>query len=211
MEPNPKGYWLIDRAISYPWSYVHDKSYRDKESFHIRTIIDVVSRGGVYLLSLTPKGDGSISEGEIAIMNGIGEWMDVNGEAIFETRKWRTFGHGTAEILKEKKAKKLWYWDYRAIQDEEVRFTRKKDNSAVYAISTGWPESGTLLLPEIKSEADFASKGIAKIELLGSDEAISWTITSDGLSITLPREKPCDIAYSFKITPKGKLVDFNRD
>ena len=111
----------------------------------------------------------------------------------------------------EKKAKKLWYWDYRAIQDEEVRFTRKKDNSAVYAISTGWPESGKLLLPEIKSETDFASKGIANIKLLGSNEAISWTITSDGLSIALPEEKPCDIAYSFKITPKGKLVDFDRD
>lgn len=211
MEPNPKGYWLIDRAISYPWSYVNNKSYRDKESFHIRTIIDLVSRGGVYLLSLTPKGDGSISEGEIAIMNGIGDWMDVNGEAIFETRKWCTYGHGTAQILKEKKAKKLWYWDYRAIQNEEVRFTRKKDNSAVYAISTGWPESGRIILPEIKAEKDFATKGIASISLLGADEPINWKITEVGLEISLPSKKPCDIAYSFKITPRGKLVNYDRE
>ena len=126
MEPNPLGYWMIDRAISYPWSWVKNKKYRDQESFHIRTIVDVVSRGGVYLLSLTPKGDGSISDTEVKIMKSIGEWMKTNGEAIFETRKWRTFGHGEAKIVKEKKAKKLVYWDYRAIQDKEVRFTREK-------------------------------------------------------------------------------------
>lgn len=211
MEPNPKGYWLIDRAISYPWSWVNDKKYRDHEDFHIRTIVDVVSRGGVYLLSLTPKGDGSISDTEIKIMKGIGDWMNVNSEAIFETRKWRTHGHGEAQIVQVKYDKKLVYWDFRRIKDKEVRYTRKKDNSAVYAIATGWNEGGALVLPELAKDKKFATKGIKSIELLGSDEEIKWERTAEGLNIVYPSTKPGDHAYTFKIVPNGKLVDFDRE
>ena len=46
--------------------------------------------------------DGSISETEQKIMKGIGTWMDTNGEAIFETRKWRTHGSGAAKIVQVK-------------------------------------------------------------------------------------------------------------
>ncbi|MBK3519516.1 alpha-L-fucosidase [Carboxylicivirga marina] len=211
MEPDPKGYWMIDRAISYPWSYVKDKKYRDHEDFHIRTIIDVTSRGGVYLLSLTPKGDGSISETEQKIMKGIGTWMDLNGEAIFATRKWRTHGEGEAKIVQIKPEKELVWWDFRRIQDKEIRYTRKKDNSAVYAIVTGWNEGGTITLKDLAKGEKFATKGIKEITMFGVDEAIKWERTDAGLVLHYPESKPCDHAYAFKIIPNGKLVDFDRE
>ena len=211
MEPNPKGYWLVDRAISYPWSWVHDKSYRDKEDFHIRTIVDVVSRGGVYLLSLTPKGDGSISDQEQKIMKGIGTWMDTNGEAIFKTRKWRTHGSGEANIVQVKFDKELVWWDFRRIQDKEIRYTRKKDNSAVYAIVTGWKEGGTVNLKALNSTDKFAKKGIKDIVMLGIEEKIEWKRTSEGLIVDYPSKKPGDHAYTFKIIPNGDLIDFDRE
>ena len=211
MEPNPKGYWLVDRAISYPWSWVKNKSYRDKEDFHIRTIIDVVSRGGVYLLSLTPKGDGSISDQEQKIMKGIGTWMDTNGEAIFETRKWRTHGSGQANIVQVKFDKELVWWDFRRIQDKEVRYTRKKDNSAVYAIVTGWKENGSILLKELNSKEKFAKKGIKDIVMLGVDEKLKRKRTNEGITIDYPSTKPGEHAYTFKIIPNGELIDFDRE
>ena len=62
--PTDVGPWfLIDRAIAYPWSYVNDKKYRDGADYHVRSLVDLVSRGGIFLLSLTPKGDGSIPAG----------------------------------------------------------------------------------------------------------------------------------------------------
>ena len=41
------------------------------------------------LMSLTPRGDGSIDPQEIEIMKGIGTWLNTNGEAIYGTRKWK--------------------------------------------------------------------------------------------------------------------------
>ena len=49
----------------------------------------MVSRGGIMLMSLTPRGDGSIDPQEIEIMKGIGTWLNTNGEAIYGTRKWK--------------------------------------------------------------------------------------------------------------------------
>ena len=211
MEPNPKGYWMVDRAISYPWSWVNDKTYKDHEDFHIRTIVDVVSRGGVYLLSLTPRGDGSISEQEQEIMKGIGTWMDTNGEAIFSTRKWRIHGTGEAKIIKVKYDKKLVWWDFRTIKEKEIRYTRKKDNSAVYAIVTGWKENGSVTFNALAKGHKFAERGIKSISMLGVEEPIKWKRTSEGLVVQYPKTKPGKHAYTFKIIPNGKLIDFDRE
>ena len=48
----------------------------------IKSMVKVVSRGGNYLLNIGPKGDGSVVPFEKEVLNGIGEWMRVNGEAI---------------------------------------------------------------------------------------------------------------------------------
>ncbi len=51
----------------------------------IASMIKVVSRGGNFLLNIGPKGDGSVVPFEQEVLRGIGEWMDVNGEAIYGT------------------------------------------------------------------------------------------------------------------------------
>ncbi len=196
-------WFLIDRAIAYPWSYVENKKYKDGPDYHTRSLIDLVSRGGVFLLSLTPKGDGSIPEEEVAIMKGIGRWMKVNSEAIHSTRPWAVFGEGPADlkyIKKSKTGKPLPNWNYRVdFTSEDIRFTRSKDGNTLYAIALDWPEDGKILIKNLKAGSEHYTKEIKSISMIGSDETITWDRTAEGLEVTFPKEKPCEWAFALKI------------
>ena len=51
-----------------------------------RNLVSVVSRGGVYLLNIGPRGDGSIVAFEVDVLNGIGQWVKRHRTAVFDTR-----------------------------------------------------------------------------------------------------------------------------
>ena len=199
--PTDVGPWfLIDRAIAYPWSYVNDKKYKDGADYHLRSIVDVVSRGGIFLLSLTPKGDGSIPQGEQDIMRGIGRWMKVNGEAIYGTRPWTTHAEGptvTRSMKRNNKGEEKEQWDWRqTFAAQDIRFTTKGD--ALYAIALDWPKDGKLTVRSLtKGELTVAS-----VSLLGHEGSLAWSQTDEGLEVTMPSKPPCDYAYALKINAK---------
>ena len=209
MEPDPEGYWLADRAIGYPWSWVNNKTYSasKQEDYHTKSLVDIVSRGGILFLSLTPKGDGSIPDQEVKIMKGMGDWLKVNGEAIYGTRKYKIFGEGPAELIQWLERRQGYKWDWSDLSAKDVRYTMSKDQKTLYATVLGWPEDGKYVMKTFAKGGEISTKGgIKKIEMLGSSEKIKWEQTKDGLTIWFPQEKPCDIAYSFKISVKGELV-----
>lgn len=206
MEEKPEGYWLSDRAISYPWSYVNNKNYKDKAPYHIRSLIDMVSRGGIMLMSLTPRGDGSIDPQEIEIMKGIGTWLNTNGEAIYGTRKWKISSEGTAEMLKYVERKKTYRWTFRELGAADVRFTRSKDNTKLFAIVLGNPESGTYTIKCLNKDEKIATGGISKISLVSTNEVVHWKQTKEGLTIEFPLQGINDIANAFRIEIEGRLV-----
>jgi alpha-L-fucosidase len=77
--------WEVCMTMNTTWGYsVHDKAWKSHSTL-IRNLVDIVSKGGNYLLNIGPKGDGSIPEESIRSMQAIGRWMQVNGEAIYET------------------------------------------------------------------------------------------------------------------------------
>ncbi|MDP6060574.1 MAG: alpha-L-fucosidase C-terminal domain-containing protein, partial [Pirellulaceae bacterium] len=165
-----------------------------------RSIVDVVSRGGIFLLSLTPKGDGSIPPEEQEIMRGIGRWMRINGEAIYGTRPWKIHAEGptvTRGLKRNAKGEEKEQWDWRKdFTAEDIRFTTKGDT--LYAIALAWPEDGELT---VRSIAD-GKIDIEAVSLLGHEGNLEWRQSVEGLKVTLPAKQPCQYAFSLKIISK---------
>ncbi|MDI6447763.1 alpha-L-fucosidase [Anaerobaca lacustris] len=77
--------WEVCMTMNTTWGYSeHDDAWKSNETL-IRNLVDIVSKGGNYLLNIGPKGDGSIPQQSIDSMRAIGNWMAVNGEAIYAT------------------------------------------------------------------------------------------------------------------------------
>ena len=206
MEVEPEGYWLSDRAISYPWGYVNDKFYKDKAPYQIRSLVDMVSRGGIMLMSLTPRGDGSIDPQAVEIMKGMGAWLKLNGEAIYATRKWKIPAEGPSKMLKYNKRKKVLRWSFREIGVKDIRFTRNKANTKLYAIVLGNPESHDYQIKCLAKGEKIATGKISKISLVATDEEVKWGQTADGLTIKFPENGVSEIANAFRIEVEGRLL-----
>jgi len=110
--------WEVCMTMNTTWGYSeHDNAWKPTQTL-IRNLVDIVSKGGNYLLNIGPKGDGSIPQESIESMQAIGKWMAVNGEAI----------HGTTASPFEKPA-----WG---------RYTAKPGR--LYAHVFEWPQDGVL-------------------------------------------------------------------
>jgi alpha-L-fucosidase len=161
-------------------------------------LVDIVSKNGSLLLDITPTADGIIPEPVEQRLRAIGDWLGVNGEAIYGTRPWKIYGEGPTQIKPGSFGEKATP-DFTA---EDIRFTSR--GKTLYAIALDWPKNAADLV--IKSlntrDALLAKDAIAEIALLGSDQKISWEHTADALKIKLPPEKVGDFAYAFKIVLK---------
>ena len=148
-------------------------------------------------MNIGPRPDGSIPEEAQDILRSIGGWLKTNGEAIYGTRCWKKYGEGDAVTTKGS------FSDNQATEytSRDIRFTTK-DND-LYAIVLNW-DADSFLVTSLTEEVIGDAK-ITGITLLGSDEAIRWEETDKGLRIFFPTQKPCDYAYSFKISFDGEV------
>ena len=197
IEPQP---WQTDTCIG-DWHYnralFEQHGYKTARTV-IHMLADIVSKNGNLLLNIPVRGDGTIDDDEIAVVEGIAAWMDVNRECIFGTRPWKVCGEGpalenaapiTAQGFNEGKGKPF--------TAEDVRFTTK--GGALYAIVLGWPAK-ELAIKSLGTAAGLLEKPVTGVRLLGSEEKIQWSQTAAALTIAPARKQPCDDAVVFKIT-----------
>jgi alpha-L-fucosidase len=200
MAPDNGGYFLFDRAIAHPWGYVKNKKYRWGTNYHIDGLVDVVSRGGVLLLSLAPMANGAIPPEEIEIMRGIGAWLEVNGEAIYNTRRWHIPGedHNDAVSWGYKPDKKLLYWPYDGVGAAQVRFTQAKDGT-LYAILLGRPDAAEVAIRNLREGSPYRAEVVNKVTLLGYDGEVGFERDGEALRIEFPHDAAESHAYVFRI------------
>ena len=76
--------WETCRGIgnSFAYDHVEDESDYKTAKDHIRLLVDIVCKNGNLLLNVGPCANGSIHSTQVAALEGIGEWLETNGEAI---------------------------------------------------------------------------------------------------------------------------------
>jgi alpha-L-fucosidase len=78
--------WESCMTMNGTWGYSRNNQNWSTDKQLIRNMVDIVSKGGNYLLNVGPMFDGTIPAKSITLMHGIGEWMKVNGAAIYGSR-----------------------------------------------------------------------------------------------------------------------------
>ncbi len=198
--------WQTDDRLedNITWCIVQDPKYRSSINI-IHQLCDIVSKNGNLLLNVGPSSDGSFHEDAKRILYEIGDWLRLNGEAIYGTRPFVIACEGPTGTADEN-------YDVSRINDQlkqgteakiggseftsrDFRFTAK--GGITYAISYGWPEDGKLLIRTFSVSGPLS--GIKKVTLLASGTIVAFQQTVAGLLIFLPESKPCKAAFAFRI------------
>jgi len=154
----------------------------------IHLLCDVVSKNGNLLLNIGPKSDGTIPTGMQERLLEMGRWLKSNGEAIYGTRPWKTYGEGIVKLTKSKDEK-----GRHTINSSGIRFTRSQDGGTVYAILLEWPKQALTI-------RSFKGERVTRVELLGSHEKVDWTLSPAGLTVAKPAGKLCGHAQVLKVS-----------
>ena len=195
--------WMTDETISYgSWCYTENLRIKPSKDL-IHVLVDIVSKNGVLLLNVSPKADGTIPEDQQEVLVELGEWLEVNGEAIYGSRPWLTFGEGPTKepeghFKNHNAFTKLVY------SNKDLRYT-SNDNS-VYATIFGWPDGKNVLLETFATGTLDGNLEVTNVSLLGFEGEISWKMTDKGLMIDLPDTMVSDKAIVFKLETTGSAT-----
>ena len=183
--------WQTDTCIG-GWHYsreIYDKKRYKSAKTVIHILSDVVSKNGNLLLNIPVRGNGSIDEQELAIVEEIGQWMRTYSEAIYDTRPWKVFGEGPAiddapplsrQGFNEKRSKPY--------TPEDIRFTAKGD--LIYAIALAYPENHQLTIKSMREGSLYLKKSISKVSLVGGEASLKFSVNAEGLHVQLPENRP---------------------
>ncbi len=147
--------WETCMTMASSWSYVPNDTYKPCKEI-IEKLVDIVSKGGNYLLNIGPGPDGELDPNAYLRLREIGTWMKVNGEAIYSSRMYKVFKEG-----------------------DSIRYTQSKDGRTKYIFLIGFPKANVEL-----SEISFTKK--TTLQMLGSKQKLKWNAKDGKMAITIP-------------------------
>jgi alpha-L-fucosidase len=190
-----KLYWQTDTSVSIgSWGYIEHDHFKTPAVI-VHQLVDIVSKNGNLLLNIGPKSDGTIPDEVKQVLLAVGGWLKVNGDAIYGTRPWTSFGEGPTQVVPGS----FHDVEVKPYTSQDFRFTTK--GATLYATELAWPTDGKAVIHSLATTAGSAK--IASVSLLGSNDPIQFEQNADGLVLHLPATPPTPYASSFKITFAG--------
>jgi alpha-L-fucosidase len=141
------------------WSYKPGDKYKSTDEL-IKKLVDVVSKGGNFLLNIGPKPDGELDSVAYNRLAEIGAWIKMNGESIYGTRSYTVFGEG-----------------------DSIRYTQSKDGKTQYIFFLS-PSGKTARLSKIQFDKS------TKLQWLGYTGTVAWENAGGKPTITFPTWQP---------------------
>ena len=192
-----KKVWMTDETISKgSWCYTKGLEIKPaRDVLHV--LIDIVSKNGVLLLNISPKADGTIPQNQREVLLKIGDWLEKNGEAIYGTRPWYTYGEGPVKEPEGhfKNAKKFLEISY---SEKDIRYTKKENT--LYAMLLGVPQPKSSVFMEAFQQ-DSLPNGfrIKNINLIGYSGSLDWELKQKGLQVDIPAHFDAEMATVFRM------------
>jgi alpha-L-fucosidase len=200
--PNsPWDYWETCMTLNNAWGYrATDNEWKSSKKV-VMQLAEVVSKGGTFLLNVGPTAEGIIPQPAVESLASVGDWLKINGEAIYGAEKSSLLGESyvpttsaknQALLEKEalatgagKKSKKHAEKAYNWIATE--RLATKDQPAKTYLHVFEWPEK--------KLELTGISKKISKVYLLSDKtKTLSFSQKGDVFAVVLPNKIPDSIA-----------------